>query len=207
MTNPTDDIPPLPLNPKSSLRDKLAGSRAASSFIWLFPTLLSVAFGFGLKAWWDESQAKLLQHIETQRALRALNLELQQNIDASAFNMQIVDNDIVAADRQEEVIIPMAQLSIVEGQAVALRGSLESASIEDSDKIFLVYASISTLNQVIQHRELYGLTNGPMSNYNARRKLIDGDLREKLIDTRTAMIMLQEDLRRLRDHGQQLSAP
>jgi hypothetical protein len=201
MTNPTsEDSPELrtslslrrTFKPKSRIRAWL------KSLFPTVPTLVSVAFGFGLKAWWDESQAKQLQHIETQRAFRALNLELQQNIDTSASNMQIVDNDIVASDRHEEEIIPMSQLSVVEGQAVALRGSLESVSIEQSAKLSVVYASIVILNQVIQRRELYSLTNQSMGNFDRRRKLIDSDLRARLIDTRTAMTLLQEDLRRLR---------
>ena len=201
MTNPTSNSPELriSLSLRRTFRPKSRISALLKSLFPTVPTLVSVAFGFGLKAWWDESQAKQLQHVETQRAFRALNLELQQNIDENGSNMQIVDNDIVASDRHEEVIIPMSQLSVVEGQAVALRGSLEPISIEESHKLSVVYAEIVTLNQVIQHREFYSITNQSLDNFDHRRKLIDGDLRTRLIDTQTAMILLQKDLRSLHD--------
>src|SRR6185437_12402751 len=93
-----DHPPSVALGRKSPLREKFAKSsaiagqafvfirrsRAASRFKSLFPTiptLLSVAFGFGLKAWWDESQAEKLQHTEIQREIRSVTFELGYNLD------------------------------------------------------------------------------------------------------------------------------
>ena len=76
---------------------------------------------------------------------------------------------------------------------------LETVSNATSERLATVYISLDSLNKRIQQREFYRYTNKPMTNYDQSRKIIDNDIRGRLIDMRTAMTLLLEDLDRLRD--------
>ena len=187
-------------------RSRAGARRLASRLKSSFPSipallgiLLSVGFGFGLKAWWDESQANRLQHNEIQRSVRAVSLELKHNLDVASSNLQLMNDDIVFADKNMEATLPASDFSIVVGQSLILRGVFDAVSVESSEKLSTVYSSLEGLNERLQQRELYRSTNRPMSNYDGIRKILDDDLRRRLIDIQSAMALLQEDLDRLRD--------
>jgi hypothetical protein len=187
---------------RSKARVRRAASRLTSSFPTipaLLGILLSVGFGFGLKAWWDESQASRLQHNEIQRSVRAVSLELKHNLDVASSNLQLMNDDIVFADKNMEAPLPASDFSIVVGQSVILRGVFDTISVESSEKLSTVYSSLEGLDQRVQQREFYRSTNRPMTNYNEVRKILDDDLRRRLIDIQSAIALLQEDLDRLRD--------
>ena len=177
------------------------GSRAVS---WLksqfptVPTLLAVMLGFGLKAYWDSAEAARVQRVEVQRTARSVALELQSNLDLVGFNLDYIDQDIAAADKNLEVVPSLYVFSTVAGEAAFLKGSFELVSAELTEQIAKIDTVLDGLNQRIQQRDVYRFTNVAMSNFATTRKIFDQDLRERLVSARSSMTRLLEDVRRLR---------
>jgi hypothetical protein len=192
----------FPAAPDWKARSRARLGRAASWLKSASPTisaLLGVVLGVALTAWWEESQANRLQRIEVQRSIRAVSLELTHNLDVATSNLDLINNDMVAAVSKMEMTLPASDFAIVIGQSVILRGVFDAVSIEASEKLSTVYSALEDLNQRVQQREFYRSTNRPMSNYNEIRKVLDNDLLGRLSDIQSAMALLQADLDRLRD--------
>ena len=158
-----------------------------------------MGFGFGLKAWWDKSQASRLQRNEVQRSIRAVSLELKNNLDVASSNLQMMNNDLIFADNNMKEALPASEFSIAVGQSAILRGVFDTVSVESSERLATVYSTLEGLNQRVEQRELYRATNRSFNNYSVIRKALDNNLRGRLIEAQSAMALLQEDLDRLRD--------
>jgi hypothetical protein len=125
-------------------------------------------------------------------------LELQIDLESLADDVGYLDKDIAASAQNSEVVIPMNQFSTVAGQTAFLKGSFEQVSIELSERVGKAYVSIEALNQRIQQREYFRFTNAAMNTYSANRKIVDQDLRERLVAEQSAITSLLEEIKKAR---------
>ena len=136
-----------------------------------------MVIGFVLAVLWDVWKIARDRRGELRRAVRAIAQEISLNRDALTENASLLDSDDAAAANNAEIVRPLNYLTTAAGDVAFSKGSLESRSIELATELARVYANSDRLNRRTEAREAYRITNGAMSNYATRRKLINAELR------------------------------
>lgn len=142
----------------------------------MIETLLGVVVGFVLAIVWDIWKSYRETVAETKRAIRVITQEIGNNLHVLATNVALLKQDIAVADKGQEVVQALNFLSLAAGETEFLRGSLERKSRELAERVGNLYATAKRINDQIQARESYRITNGAMSNFAGRRKLINSML-------------------------------
>jgi len=142
----------------------------------LLTSITGVIVGFGLAVLWDLWKRQMNRREELKRASRAIMREIEVNLRVFKLNSELLKKDDEAADNSQEIVNQLDRLCCAAGESAYLRGSLEHADPELAEKLRNVYAGLASVNYKIEGRELYRATNGAMSNYHSRRKMINGEL-------------------------------
>ena len=93
----------------------------------------------------------------------------------------------------------MQNLTTVSGDTAYLKGSFEYRSVETAIKLRTIYSSLSAMiNRRIEQRELYRLTNAAMSNFQARRSIMDAAIKDPLVTQQKAIDSFIAELKNTR---------
>lgn len=161
----------------------------------LIIALVSVVIGFGLAIGWDQYKATRDEKLELARAERSVSQEIAVNLGLIQSNLEMLNADIAAADRKEEVILPLDPFLLAAGQTAYLKGSLESNSMNLALHLRQIYSDLEIVNQRINARDLYRATNGAMSNFGIRRKAMNEDIKFRLEQLKPALNALAVELK------------
>jgi hypothetical protein len=158
--------------------------------------LVSVVVGFALAVAWDELKRRRDRKAALGRALSAIEQELKANIDLIAFDLHLLKEDDVAADKEQKVVRPLECFHTAVGDTMYMNGILELKSLEFASYVRNAYVSLAILNAHIEGRELYRMTNGAMSNFAKRRKIWNSELQSLL---NANQVQLQDLSSKIRD--------
>lgn len=139
-------------------------------------SIIGIIVGFGLAVVWDLWKRRMDRGEELKRASRAIIQEMAVNLRVFKLNSELLKKDDEAADQSQEIVNQLDRLCCAAGESAYLRGSLEHADPELAEKLRNTYAGLASVNYKIEGRELYRATNGAMTNYHTRRKMINGEL-------------------------------
>jgi hypothetical protein len=118
--------------------------------------------------------------------------------EAIKFDIKYLETDLAAAQSNSEVVLPMQNLTTVSGDTAYLKGSFEYRSVETAIKLRTIYSSLSAINRRIEQRELYRLTNAAMSNFQARRSIMDAAIKDPLVTQQKAIDSFIAELKNTR---------
>jgi len=118
--------------------------------------------------------------------------------EAIKFDIKYLETDLAAAQSNSEVVLPTQNLTTVSGDTAYLKGSFEYRSVETAIKLRTIYSSLSAINRRIEQRELYRLTNAAMSNFQARRSIMDAAIKDPLVTQQKAIDSFIAELKNTR---------
>ena len=151
--------------------------------------------GFLLAVLWDRHKEKRKRTENRRKSLRLLQQEATANCHILGANRELLNRDNQAANDNKEIVIPLSLLHTQSWESIRLTSDLDSLDPDLLKQLELSHMKTLILNQQIQGRELYRLTNQSMSNFNRRRRLINENLQ----------VAIKDLLPRFQKHGQDLA--
>ena len=157
-----------------------AGKRFAAIDTQTIVAVLAVVLGFVLGTGWDVIKTWRTDRTELARAIRTVDQEIDINHRVIANDTDFLRNDDVASDNNQEIVGPLDVFKTTAGEVAFLKGSFENKSVELSLQVRDAYTTLAVLNREIESREMYRATNAAMTNYNVRRKILNGYIERRL---------------------------
>ena len=151
-------------------------------------SLISVILGFGLAVLWDVYKRHTEDNENYRRDLKLIRNEIIANTGLINSDIELLQKDDTSADSNMEVVRPLDRLDISSWTvAYYFRTIFQKKHHELSLRLLNIYGRINIANGRIEARELYRISNGAMTNYHSRRKLINTEIRELLETLRTEL--------------------
>jgi hypothetical protein len=141
-------------------------------FAPLIGVLIGSALTIGFTLWTSHNT----ERAEMLRAARSVAHEVGIDIQLIDGDLDILRHDNEAADQHSEIVRPLSSLLTSAGETAYLHGSLDLYSKDMTVRLGDSLASLSVLNNRIEGREMYRLTNQAMDNYSQRRRIINTDM-------------------------------
>lgn len=144
------------------------------------PRFSGAVFGFVFAVAWDVVKNNRREAREERRALQLLRSEVIANIALLELIQEQLSKDSELAKENKELVPPLPLLPTRAWESVHLAGGLSDDREQLAQELRETYLVVTILNQRIQARETYRAMNQAMSNYGARRQILNRDLLESV---------------------------
>jgi hypothetical protein len=142
----------------------------------LISGVLTTLVGFLFAVCWDLWKERRKRRDEIEKGKYLLGQEVSINIQILDANQDLLEQDTKAANENKEVVRPLSLLHTQIWEPTRLADGIKFLDPQLSKELNLTFIRTLILNQRIQGRELYRLTNQSMDNFSGRRALINQEL-------------------------------
>jgi hypothetical protein len=142
----------------------------------LISGVVATLVGFLFAVMWDLWKERRRSSKERRKSVRLLRQEIGVNIQILDANCDVLESDSEAAKERKEFAETVSLLHTQIWESTRLAGALAILAPEFLKELDVTYVRTLMLNQRIEGRELYRLTNQAMSDYAARRDFINQGL-------------------------------
>jgi len=156
--------------------------------------VLATLVGFSFAVGWDLWKEKKRQTHETATAVGLLQHEAAANMEILDGNRALLEQDTALAGQGREALSRLLLLHSQVWESTRLTGALGALGTQFLEELETTYLRTLMVNERIQGRELYRMTNRAMVNYNPRRMLINGELLDGVNQLRPRFQKHHEDL-------------
>ena len=166
-----------------------------NQFIYgLISGVVATLVGFSFALGWDLWKEKKRQEHDTGKAITLLQHEVAGNMEILDGNRALLEQDTALGGQGQEAISRLILLRTQVWESTRLTGALGAVGTQFLNELETTYLRTLMLNERIQGRELYRMTNQAMDNYNRRRMLINGEVLDGVKQLRPCFQKHRDDL-------------
>jgi hypothetical protein len=151
-----------------------------------------VLFGFSLAMVWDNCKTIKVERREKKSLVTMIQFELAQINGAITNNIQTIEANLEAIEKNKEIIRPLMPLNTIAWESAKLRNTIFIENTGDLFKLVNLYTAAHIINEKIRFRENYRLFNQAMPNYRERIGKIDRDIKQALEKIKGLLTIAQE---------------
>lgn len=145
--------------------------------------ILLVVLGFSLGVVWDMFKDYRKDAKERDAIVTMLKMELAENNGVVNSNLKTIESNRKARENAKRTVTPLQLLKTDTWTGAKLRNNLFIKDTADLMKLVNLYSAINIMNEKIQFRENYRISNQAMTNYDDVLSVIDNDIEAGLKKT------------------------
>jgi hypothetical protein len=135
--------------------------------------LVGVFVGVFLTIVWDLYKTNIADKRNEEVIFSEVVDDLESNFEIISNNQRLLNEEIKILPKQQSVVIPLLSLKNGYFELLKINFSVFSKHPEEFVEARNMAVAIDLINETIQSRENYRISNGAMSNYDNRLKIYD----------------------------------